>query len=457
MPKRRRERFSRLALKIYLIGLAQFFVVAFGMDMQRRANKPSQPHPRDVMYVADTLSKVADDPAQLQYEFARVQRTLGWWIEMRDGDDKVIVRSKGDAPAVSESTGPHGTVPFQMKDGTFGHFSYAFFWRIQPPSPMLPITLVLIVVGLASWALARALTGPLQQLSGAARAFGMGRLDQRLNMSRKDEMGEVARAFDDMADRIARLLLAERELLANVSHELRTPLARIRVALDIAYEGDPKEALQTLHEITEDLAELERIVDDVLASARLALEDESRRGSASLPVRREVVDLGLLLDKAAAKFKGMHSNRKLEMIVADELPEIMGDAVLVRRVIDNLLDNAHKYTPTSDSPIVLRAKREGEQAIIEVEDRGIGVDEADLGRLFEPFFRVDRSRTRSTGGLGLGLALARRVVDAHGGRIWFTSKVGEGTVAHVALPSRIESQRVLDAGGPESVPAPSLS
>src|SRR5690606_13806715 len=133
---------------------------------------------------------------------------------------------------------------------------------------------------------------------------------------------------------------AERELLANVSHELRTPLARIRVALDLANEADPAVAFESLAGIADDLAELERIVDDVLAAARLAHEEKDH---APLPVRRERIAMGALLDKSVARFRMAHPDRELAVAIAPDLPPIEGDPVLVRRVVDNLLDNAHKY------------------------------------------------------------------------------------------------------------------
>jgi signal transduction histidine kinase len=288
-----------------------------------------------------------------------------------------------------------------------------------------------------------------------ARDFGRGRLDARANMNRSDELGEMARAFDDMADRIAHLLRTERELLANVSHELRTPLARIRVALDLANEveegGDPRQAALSLQEIAEDLAELERLVDDVLAAARLALDEGTNAG---IPIRREPLDPRSLLEKSVAKFTAAHPRRELRVRIDDDLPPMLGDVVLLRRVVDNLLDNAQKYSDKESEPVWLDAHcaiddgRDGREdrhdegrasgtrksLVIEVRDRGIGIALTDLSRLFEPFFRADRSRTRSTGGLGLGLALARRVVDAHGGTIAFTSEVGKGTTARVTLP-----------------------
>jgi signal transduction histidine kinase len=325
-----------------------------------------------------------------------------------------------------------------MQDGRTARLEFSVHPKGRPPGPPwlgFPGIFAFFVVGVAAMLTARSLARPLQRLTEAARAFGAGRLDVRADMKRSDEIGEVAKAFDDMATRIGKLLQTERELLANVSHELRTPLARIRVALDLANEADPRDVVASIGEIAQDLAELERIVDDVLASARLALDASAPASHPTMLVRAERLDTHALLERSASRFQAAHPDRPLEVRLAKGLPEVIADAVLLRRVIDNLLDNAHKYTEEPAKPITLEARRDGNEVVIEVQDHGIGIDEADLERLFEPFFRADRSRTRATGGLGLGLALARRVVDAHGGTIGFTSEVGEGTVVRVRLPA----------------------
>jgi len=120
--------------------------------------------------------------------------------------------------------------------------------------------------------------------------------------------------------------------------------------------------------------------------------------------------------------------------IAGDLPPLTADAVLLRRVIDNLLDNAHKYSDAPPSEIALRAARAGDKIVIEVRDQGGGIAPDDLKRVFEPFFRADPSRTRTTGGLGLGLALARRIVEAHQGALTIDSVLGAGTRACVELP-----------------------
>jgi signal transduction histidine kinase len=296
--------------------------------------------------------------------------------------------------------------------------------------------LVLVVVGVSSWLTARSLAKPLGKLAATATSFGAGELSARVGLSRSDELGDVAKAFDEMAERVTQSIRAERELLANVSHELRTPLQRIRIALDLAAEGDASTARESLREITEDLVELERIVDDVLTATRLSLREGARAGAIP-PLRREPVELPALLAKAAGRFRGAHPERRLEVASPPgNGPALEGDAVLLRRVVDNLLDNAHKYTEDPSRPIRLSCHVTGEQIVVEVVDEGIGIAKADLERVFEPFFRVDRSRTRATGGLGLGLVLSRRIVEAHHGTLTLESEPGKGTTARIELPAR---------------------
>jgi two-component system OmpR family sensor kinase len=304
------------------------------------------------------------------------------------------------------------------------------------PGAIPVIAFILTVVGVSSWLLARMLTRPLRALSRAARDFGAGRLEARSALEQRDELGDVSRAFDEMAERVSALLRAERELLANVSHELRTPLARIRMALALASESNADIARESFSDIGEDIDELERLVGDILMTARLDLGDASAAGIP--PLRSERVDPGDLLAHAASRFRAAHPQRVLNLEVPTELPCIDGDPVLLRRVIDNLLENAHAYTERAGDSVDLVARADDRDAhglVIEVVDRGVGIAEHDLVRVFRPFFRADRSRTRATGGLGLGLSLAKRIVDAHGGHLNLTSKPNVGTRAQVWLPA----------------------
>lgn len=300
--------------------------------------------------------------------------------------------------------------------------------HMDPPTVMLLSSL--IVLGITSFLLSRWLVSPLKKVSSAVTAFGAGDLTARANLNRNDELGALGKTFDQMADRISTLVAAQKELVANVSHELRTPISRIRVALDIAHLGDAASASAQLEGISADLFELEDLLESIIVSSRLDLA--SRSGTIPLKFMRS--DPRELLREAAGKFHLVHPERMLSLELVEPLPHVEVDPKLLRRVVDNLLQNAAKYSE-ADTAIMVKAFQQEAELRIDVTDRGIGIAADDLERVFEPFFRTDRSRTRATGGTGLGLTLAKRVVEAHGGRIWIESAPGTGTTVSFAIPT----------------------
>jgi signal transduction histidine kinase len=322
-------------------------------------------------------------------------------------------------------------------DGRYGRIEFRPTKPPRPPSPFgTPVLImVLVVVGISSLALSRSIAKPLRKLSDAARALGEGDLDARSGVDRSDELGDVAHSFDVMAERVGDLLRAERELVANVSHELRTPLARIRVALDIAAEGDVDLARESLGDIAEDVDDLERLVNDLLAAARLDIAATATAPGGIPPLQREAIALDELVASVAERFETTRPERPLQLAIDDDLPGIVGDPVLLRRAVANLLENADKYSEAQDDPIRLSLRAEDGELVLTITDQGIGIAADDLPRVFEPFFRADKSRTRATGGHGLGLALTRRIVEAHEGRISLESTLDEGTRVEVRLPT----------------------
>ncbi len=458
----------RLALWIYLAGVIQIGALVIGFAVFVRFRIASDiAREREARAAVEAVAAKLGDEGAVRAELDRIERDLHASVTIHDEHGRVLVtnRREGEpplappppppppppsgfgAPPEPPPHPPHGllpgppgppipafVMPVRLPSGATGHAVFAL--RLPPDTVRdggAILVGVLVAVLIVSLLLARSLARPLGRLSGAARAFGAGRLDARVRLTRSDEIGDVAAAFDEMAERITTLLRAEKELLANVSHELRTPLARIRVALDIAEEGDAETARAAMRDIAEDLQELERLIGDVLTAARLDLGDGP--GSNGIPpLRREPVAIAELLDRAAARFRSAHPERALEVSLAADLPVIDADPVLLRRVVDNLLENAHKYSRGPADGIALSAAASGAEVRVEVRDHGIGIAAEDLPHVFRPFFRVDRSRTRATGGLGLGLALARRIVEAHAGTIALESTLGEGTRAVVRIP-----------------------
>jgi signal transduction histidine kinase len=330
--------------------------------------------------------------------------------------------------------GPRGpramVLPYHVHDGVGYLVARGVYRAPSVIGPVLTVICGFVILVLGALLTARWIVRPIERLSRTARALGTGDLTTRSRLDRSDEIGELGHRIDEMAERIEGLLVSEKELLANVAHELRTPLTRIGVALDLASEGDSEAARASLAEIAVDVSELETIVDDILTAMRFEVA-----GGAQLPLRRAVTASAAIAAAAEERMRGRHPARPLKVTVAGEPPPIHVDPRLFRRVIDNLLENAHKYTPDRDATIELAVAALGERVVFEIRDRGIGITAEDLPRVFTPFFRGDRSRSREAGGVGLGLTLAKRIVEAHGGTIDVASTHGVGTTVRVAVPS----------------------
>ena len=288
--------------------------------------------------------------------------------------------------------------------------------------------LVFLVAGLLVsaallWPLSRSITRPLERLTRTAEAFGKGDLSVRSGIERDDEVGQLARTFDEMAARTEAARRAERELLANVSHELRTPLARIQVALELLDARD-EAARARVQAIRAEVEELGRLVGDVLANARLELS--------ALPLQKHELPLRTFLEQARQRALALDPGRDIELDVPEGLA-VQADEALLARLLDNLIDNARKYDAAGGA-IRVEARREGGGVAIAVQDAGPGIPEADLAKIFEPFFRGGNARA-STPGFGLGLALARRVAQAHGGSIKAANAPGRGARIEITLPA----------------------
>ncbi|MCK8501473.1 sensor histidine kinase [Myxococcus fulvus] len=446
---------GRLLFRIYLVGIAQLVLVVATLFAARSfvVDKPLR-HGfiRHAAYNIREWEKLLEDPVALQASLDRAARLLEAKVTLRDASGRLIATNTS-APSpeltpveldeltlhgerLSRGRPPHSlTLPIP-EEGPLEAYATIITRPPEPPpgNTALVVCAVLLSTAITSLAFARTLARPLQRLAEVARALGEGKLDTRTGIRRRDELGQVAEAFDEMACRLTHLLRSQKELLANVSHELRTPLARIRVALDLAEEGNAETAREMLSDITSDLAELEQLVDDVLTAARLDLAT-GNAGVGAPPLRQEQVEVQGLVDKAASRFRTARPGRVLEVSVDGSLPPVEVDPVLLRRALDNLLDNAGKYSEPK-SPVRLRAQAAGppDTLSLEVADEGIGIESEDLLRVGTPFFRTDRSRARRTGGIGMGLALARRIVDAHGGTLTLESQPGVGTTARILLP-----------------------
>lgn len=270
------------------------------------------------------------------------------------------------------------------------------------------------------------ITSPVRQLTGAAERIAAGDLASRVNVRSGDEIGHLASAFNQMADNLARSDELRRRLTADVAHELRTPLSIIRGQIEAIRDGIFPPDEEHLSPIYDETLLLNRLVEDLRT---LALAEAGQ-----LPLQKVLTNPAELMQRAFHKFRPLASEKELDLRIDldPQLPSVLIDPDRVDQVLTNLLANALRHAPAGGE-VVLRAQADQELRI-SVADSGAGIPPDELPYVFERFWRGDKSRARDRGGAGLGLAIARQLVEAHGGRIWVDNQSRGGATFVFAIP-----------------------
>lgn len=275
---------------------------------------------------------------------------------------------------------------------------------------LLTLALLATAIVIGSYPIVRRITGRLERLQGRVDALGAGALATRVEVEGNDEVANLARSFNRAADRIERLVNAQRTALAGVSHELRSPLARIRMAVELLQDGERPELRARL---TQDIAELDDLIGELLLASRLDTFDRLERS--------EEVDLLALLAEEATRANANVMGKPVS---------IQGDPRMLRRLLRNLLDNARRYADGSPIEATIEPLDHG-GALLRIADRGPGVPVAERERIFEPFYRS--ASERSDRGVGLGLSLVRQIARHHDGEVHCLPREGGGTCFEVKL------------------------
>ena len=279
---------------------------------------------------------------------------------------------------------------------------------------------------LAFW-LIRQFTSPLSELSAASIKISEGEYEQAVEIRSQDALGQLGMAFNSMSSKIARSESLRRNMIADIAHELRTPLTLIQGNLQAILDGIYEPSDEKIGSIHNKSLLLGRLIQD--------LQELSLAEAGELPLNLHESDLCQLVESTATALKPQLSHKSIGLTISlpdDELRASI-DSERIGQVLINLLSNAQRYTPEAGE-ISVTASRENGSALISVGDNGPGIPKADLPNVFERFWREDKSRVRTSGGTGLGLAVAKQWVESHGGQIWVESVEGQGAIFSFSLP-----------------------
>lgn len=291
--------------------------------------------------------------------------------------------------------------------------------------------IMLLIGAAASCYFARGIAMPVIGLNKAVKSVTEGNLDIKVTASSDDEVGQLAGAFNDMTAKLQTNNILRQRFLAGVAHELRTPLTILRANLEGMIDGVITKDEEQLNSLNEEVSRLTKIVED--------LRDLSLIEVGQLRLEFDETDINNILRDVANKLKPLADSKKISLTIRlDSIPVILADGARVGQMIYNLAINALHYTP-SGGRIILSSSVAAEHIKIGVTDNGMGIGAEHLEHIFDHFYRVDASRTKQSGGTGLGLAVVKQIAVAHGGQVMVESEIGCGSTFTVLLPFKTKN------------------
>ncbi len=379
----------------------------------------SSSHTRACLFDSDGNAIAGDDCDLFARNISRVRSTRKESVFVREGFARVAVPLKG-------SGGRSYMYAAEVPTGAPA---------MSGPAVALRVGVVLLVSFCVCYLLARYLTGPILRLREASQLLAAGDLSTRASERmerRNDELGSLVQDFNTMACRIEELISRQRQLIYDISHELRSPLARLSVALDLGRERKGNDS--AFDHMERDIERMSEMIGRMLTVAKL--------DTSSVPAQMTRIDLGELVSQivSSAEFELRERENAVRLTVREQC-FVLGNADLLQSAIENVIRNAVRYT-NSDASVDIhleRVEKAGESLILlSVRDYGVGVPESEISNIFRPFYRVENDRDRQSGGAGLGLAIADRVIGIHHGTIRAQNVSPQGLRVDISLPAMAE-------------------
>jgi signal transduction histidine kinase len=428
--KSRQSRFSIFS-KLFLVQLGMSLlvyvvvVITLGVLFGSRVRIPIEKNIQN--YVCLLIDKLGTPPDRsIAEELAEAYR-----IEIRYERQDGGWSTSSTLPKIDEigkNSSGHWIVPasfwlqhyvIQNPDGSAFLFRWNFGILAAAHRESLILLLFLLAVIFAvTHIVMRRILRPIKWLEQGVRKIGQGDLEVKIPIQKHDELGDLSLAVNDMTQRIRRMIDLRKQLLLDVSHELRSPITRMKLALEFIPDGEKKANIQT------DLEAMEAMITEILETDRL----KDGHGKLALESREIVSILKETAKAYETKGPGIQWGFMPESLFLNI------DAKRVVTVLKNILENAVKCSSPASKPIVISLSTDAEVAIIKIKDDGSGIPEKDIPLLFEPFYRVDRSRSKETGGYGLGLSLCKKIMEAHAGQIRISNNEQHGVTITLEFP-----------------------
>ncbi len=425
-----RSVFTKLLIVILLTGLAVNLVVGGFFWLHRSA--AGRPLHKNILqylnYIITDLGSPPDlerprqiaDQASLLIYFEGANRS--WATAGKISDfHKAHWRNWSNDPVIRVGRyHGHHYVAIDHESGRFV-FGLDKSFEMDPERVRLVVILLslLTLIFVGAFLSIRWVLKPVRWLDEGVRQVGRGNLKHRVPVRRSDELRDLAEAFNDMTDRIRNMLHTKEQLLLDVSHELRSPLTRVRVALEFLPEGKARVS------IADDVSEMGKMINEILETAR--------RHHLHGNLKLQPTNLETLLDTILPEFR-----KQPPGVQMDEFPEplVMNiDPRQIKTVFQNIIANGIKFSDADSHPVRITVNPQSHQTVVRIADNGIGIPEEERSFIFEPFYRVDKSRSKDTGGYGLGLSLCKTIMEAHNGKIEIASQPGEGTIVSLIFPA----------------------
>ena len=295
-----------------------------------------------------------------------------------------------------------------------GRYLFAFDFKKSIHYMQVLVILLVILLTLVfvfAYLSIRWILKPIKWLTEGVEQVSKGNLDYQVPIRKMDELGELTESFNSMTRRIAEMIHAKEQLLLDVSHEIRSPLTRIKVALEFVPDGNTKKS------IGEDLSEVEKMIVEILETERL----DSDHGKLYL----KKANVSGIIKEVLQDFQNKSPGVKLTSVPKGVFLNI--DIDRIKTVLKNVIENSLKYSKPKSQPVEISIDEEEKSVVIQIKDYGSGIPKEELPYIFEPFYRIDKSRSKETGGYGLGMSLCKKIMEAHGGTIEINSELNIGT------------------------------